>query len=331
MKALFLNVDPVEQEVLKRWSAPAGLEVVSTPKNINPKRLAEHADAAIVSFSTPTPVTAELFASLPQLKFVAIRQTGINHVDTAYLESRGLAWANLAHYCSQAVGEHLFALMLSLTKNLPALLPHTKQGAFTRAQSSLGTELRGKTLGLIGLGSTAEAVLPIAKGFGMKVLAWNRSPKPELIESFGLEQVELDVVLSQSDFISLHIPVTSETTNFINAERLTLLKSSASLINLARGALVDSRAMLQALDAEQLAVYACDVLPAESLLAAPHRLQGNLLAGQAPAALPDLVVDQLLLKHPKVIATPHTAFYTREAVTQQMQQTLEHLEQFLAP
>lgn len=329
MKALFTNVDPGEQAVLEAWAANAPLEVISTPKAINAKRVAEHSDTAILSFSTPSDITAELLEALPRLRFVAIRQTGINHVDTDYLYSKGIGWANLADYCSDAVAEHLFALLLSVAKQLPTLLPHTRTGQFTRSSDSLGWELRGKTLGLVGLGHTAQAVLPIAKGFGMNVLVHNRSEKPELAERYGYKHTDLATLLNTSDVVSLHVPVTAGTRHLMDDTTLAKLKPEAVLVNLGRGALVDSRAVLNALDTHQLGAYCCDVLPTEKLLAAPTRLKQTLLSGEATEGLEALLVDQLLLQHPRVFATPHTAFYTKEAVAQQMRQTLNHIDRFL--
>jgi D-lactate dehydrogenase len=231
-----------------------------------------------------TQVTAAVMDRLPDLALIATRSTGTDHIDVAEAARRGITVTNVPDYGSVAVAEHTFALLLTLTRIRPHLQP--------------GTDLSGKTIGVIGTGAIGRHVMQIAHGFGMDVLAYDLEHRP------GIRYGDLGEVLSQADVITLHIPAVPATRHFINAERLTVMKPGVLLINTARGSLIDTRALSQALHSGQVAAAGLDVLePADD--------------AEAGIVLPNTIV------------TPHIAYNTRESIRRISDITLDNIRRWL--
>ncbi|MEU1628818.1 NAD(P)-dependent oxidoreductase [Streptomyces sp. NPDC020096] len=241
------------------------------------------------------PVTAEHIAEAPDLRLIQCASHGYDYVDLAAAEDRGIPVCTIGSSGAeqQNVAEQTFALMLALAKQLiPA---HTALAAadwaLPRLQQSI-TELSGKTLGIIGFGRIGQEVARRAAAFEMHLLYTDRSARsPEAERQLGARRVELDELLSTSDYISLHAPLTEETRHLLNAERLSLLKPTAFVINTARGALIDQDALADALEAGTLAGAGIDVFDPEPPTAALR-----------------------LLRAPRVVLSPHVAGVTRETL-----------------
>jgi D-lactate dehydrogenase len=231
-----------------------------------------------------TPVTAAVMGRLPQLGLIATRSTGTDHIDSAEAARRGIDIASVPDYGSVAVAEHTFALLLTLTRMRPHL------GA--------GTDLSGKTLGVIGTGAIGRHVMQIAHGFGMNVLAYDLEHRP------GIHYGSLDDLLGQADVVTLHIPATPATRHFINGERLAAMKPGVILINTARGSLVDTAALSRALHSGQVSAAGLDVVEQAS-------------DAEGGTALPNAII------------TPHIAYNTREAIRRISDITLDNIRRWL--
>lgn len=252
-------------------------------------------------------ISAETLAQLPRLKYIGIIATGYNSVDTVFAGKRGIPVCNAAGYGTDSVAQHVFALILSLSNHIAVHAKSTTEGVWTHSPDWTYTlapmfELAGKTLGIIGLGTIGKRVAELGLAFGMKVIAQNRSPR----SVSGVEMVDVDSIFSQSDVISLHTALTTENAAFVNADRIALMKSSAILINTARGGLIQEDDLAGALNEGRIAGAGLDVLSSE-----PPPLSNPLLSAK------------------NCLVTPHNAWQSREARSRLVDIVVENLAAFL--
>lgn len=322
MKIVFFEVKRWEKEKLKR-AFPQALLVKEELDEHNAKQFK---DAEIISSFIYSNLKENTLKQLSKLKHISTRSTGYDHIDVEYCKKKNIIVSNVPEYGSRTVAEHTFALILALAKKLPQSISQIKQLNFDH-QKIRGIDLYGKTLGILGLGKIGTEVLKIATGFGMKILVYNRSRKPELEKRYKFEYLSLDKLLRRSDFITLHLPLTSETKHIINMKNINLIKRGAFLINTARGGLVETQALLCALENGILEGAALDVLEEEDDL----KEEIEVLTGKIKGKLDykDLVLNHILINHPKVIVTPHNAFNTKEALDRITYTTIENINNFL--
>jgi D-3-phosphoglycerate dehydrogenase len=209
------------------------------------------------------PYTAQVLAQAPRLRVIARNGVGYDAVDVAEATRRGIAVTITPGANHDCVAEHVFALLLSLAKNVVTSHKGLEQGRWLRFVTR---PLRGQTLGLVGLGRIGKAVALRAKAFGMKVLAHELQPDPQFVQTHGIELVPLETLFRQADVLSLHAPLTPQTRHLINAQSLALMKPTALLVNTARGGLVDETALAEALRTGRLAGAALDVFADEPML-----------------------------------------------------------------
>ena len=208
-------------------------------------------------------VTAELLDACPNLKYIGVMATGYNNIDLAACRARGVTVTNIPDYSSDAVAQMTLTFMLAFATSFGAYTASTARGDWTRSEQFCYypyplTELGGKTLGLVGMGSIGEKVARLAEAFGMRVIYHTRTPKDS-----PREYVSLDRLFAESDYVSLHLPLSAETERLICRENLEKMKKTAYLINTARGGLVDEQALRHALDEGVIAGFAGDVLAVE--------------------------------------------------------------------
>lgn len=255
----------------------------------------------ILSVFINSRVDRKMIESLPDLKCIATRSTGFDHIDLKAAEEKGIVVCNVPTYGENTVAEHTFALILSLSRNLRKAFLRTAQNDFS-LEGLMGFDLKGKTLGVIGTGHIGLHVIRMALGFEMKVLAYDvKKQNSEL----NFEYVSLEELLKQSDIITLHAPYLPSTRHLINRKNIGLIKKGAMLVNTARGGLVEIEALLEALDQKILSAVGLDVLQDEA-----HPMLS-------------------LLQRENVIYTPHMAFYSREAVQRILETTLHNIQTFL--
>ena len=257
-------------------------------------------DALVVR--SETKVTAPVIAAGSNLKVVARAGIGVDNIDLDAATRAGVAVVNAPIGNTVAAAEHTVALMLALARNVPQAYASMKEGLWQRS-AFMGIEVRNKTLGIIGLGRVGSEVARRAAAFGMRLIAYDPFVAPDFASRLGVTVLSLDELLPQADFITLHTPLTPGTVQLISAPQLARMKPGARLINVARGELVDEAALLEALENGHLAGVALDVF-----------------TNEPPGDLP-------LLRHPRLVATPHLGASTQEA---QREVAIEAAEQVLA-
>ena len=257
-------------------------------------------DALVVR--SETKVTEPVISAGGNLQVVARAGIGVDNIDLDAATRAGVAVVNAPIGNTVAAAEHTVALMLALARNVPQAYASMKEGQWQRS-AFMGIEVRNKTLGIIGLGRVGSEVARRAASFGMRLIAFDPFVSPDFASRMGVEVMSLDELLPQADFITLHTPLTAGTTKLISGPQLAKMKPGARLINVARGELVDEEALLEALENEQLSGAALDVF-----------------TNEPPGDLP-------LLRHPRLVATPHLGASTQEA---QREVAIEAAEQVIA-
>ena len=293
MKIICMEPLGVSPEKIASLAAPleaAGHEFVyyTTKETDQDKLLARVKDADILMLANQ-PLSAAIIEQCPNLKLIDIAFTGVDHVGLEAARARGILACNAAGYSTNAVAELTFGLAISAIRNIVAVDARCR--AAGTKDGLVGFELFGKTFGVVGTGAIGSRVAKIAQAFGCRVLAYSRTVKPELVKD-GVEYVDLDTLLVQSDFVSLHVPITTATAKMINAASIAKMKHGAVIINCARGGVVDSQALADALNSGKLAAAGIDVFENE----------------------PPLAVDHPLLHAKNTVVTPHVAFASKEAL-----------------
>ena len=286
--------------------------------------LSDPAAEALCIFIDSHVAEAEL-ARFPALRLIATRSTGFDHIDLAAAKARGITIVTVPSYGENTVAEFAFALLLTLSRRIPEAQALVKSGTFSPA-GLRGFDLEGKTMGIIGCGHIGMHMIRMANGFGMNVLGFDMHPSDELAQKYDFGYASLDELLAQSDVISIHVPYNPHTHHLINKENIGTIKKGAYLINTARGAVVETEALVAALGNGTLAGAGLDVLEEEGdlndemqLLTAPHPNEEELKVTLA---------NNYLIDHPRVVVTPHAAFNTTEAITRILDTTIGNIRSF---
>jgi D-3-phosphoglycerate dehydrogenase len=235
-----------------------------------------------------TKVTADVFAAAPDLKVVGRAGVGVDNIDLKAAKAKNVVVVNAPQSTTIAVAEHTLALLLSLARQIPLADSGLRRGEWLKKKLE-GFELSGKTLGIIGMGRIGSFVAARAAGFGMTCVGYDPLLSNDEIAKRGAQPADLNTVLRRADVLTIHVPLSAETRGMINAERLGRMKHGAYIICTARGNIIDEAALLAALESGQIAGAALDVFATEP------------------------VTDFTLVKHPKVVCTPHVAAQTAEA------------------
>jgi D-lactate dehydrogenase len=249
------------------------------------------------------------------VKLVALRCTGFNNVDVAAAKELEITVTRVPAYSPYAVAEHAVALLLTLNRKIHRAFNRVRELNFS-LQGLVGFDLHGKTAGIVGTGKIGRIVAQILRGFGMQVLAYDPFPNREWAAPLGVEYVDASALAGLSDVISLHIPLTPETKHIMRGETLARMKPGAILINVSRGALIDTTALIEALKSGRLGGVALDVYEEE---------EGIFFEDLSGQVLQD---DELarLLTFPNVLITAHQAFLTREALSDIARTTVANVE-----
>lgn len=271
-------------------------------------------------------VTSEILAALPKLRLVATRSTGFDHVDLEACRERGIAVCNVPSYGENTVAEHSFALLLMLARKVHQSVLQVRSGHVDLA-SLTGFDLQGKTIGVVGVGRIGLHVIRIARGFGMRVLAYDVRRDPFLSDLMSFAYVSFDRLLAESDIVTLHCPLTPQTHHLLGREQMCQMKRGSLVINTARGGLIDTDALVEALESGQLSGAGLDVLEGEELIKEENQLLRQPLDVERLRAA---VRSRVLLAREDVVYTPHNAFNSREALIRILEVTLANLEAFRA-
>ena len=280
-------------------------ELVVYDRTSADETVARAADAEIV-LTNKVLITKDVITQLPRLKYVGVLATGYNVVDIEVAHQQGIVVTNVPAYSTESVAQMVFAHLLTVTNRVEHYTVQNRNDRWTKSadfsySDTLLTELAGKTFGIVGLGNIGKRVAQIAQAFGMNVIALtSKTTLPD-----GIRKVELSELLSQSDVLSLHCPLTPDTHHLINSDTLNKMKPTAILINTGRGPLIDDQAVADALKAKRLYAFCADVLTEEP-----------------PNA------DNPLLGLPNAYTTPHIAWATVEARTRLVQVAIDNVKAF---
>ena len=257
-------------------------------------------DADIIAIGN-LPFPREVLEKCENVKMLAVAFTGLDHVDLKYCEERGIKVQNCAGYATTAVAELTFGLLLDLCRNI-GKCDTAARSSGTKA-GLIGFELEGRTMGIVGTGAIGARVAKLADAFGMDVIAYSRTPG----KVAGVRYVSLEELLAQADVVSLHVPLTDETRGMIGAEELALMKETAVLVNTARGPVVETKALADALNSGRIAGAAIDVFDAE----------------------PPLDADEPLINAKNTVVTPHVAFATDESMIKRAEIEFRNIAEFI--
>ena len=322
MKIAFLEIKDWEQEYLK--NRLPGHEFFFSPERLTPELLPQLRDFEVLSPFIYSQISATVLAALPALRLVATRSTGYDHVDLAGCAGRGIAVANVPTYGENTVAEHTFALMLALSRKIHQSYARVMRGDYS-LEGLTGFDLKEKTLGVVGAGKIGLHVIKIGRGFGMRVLVYDPFRNPFLAELLGYSYASIDELLASSDIVTLHMPYSPALHHFMNREKFALMKPGALFINTARGRLVDTDALLEALESRRLAGAGLDVVEGEELIQEEKQL---LYQPQSLEKLQAVVRTHVLFRHENVIFTPHNAFNSKEALERILETTVENILNF---
>ena len=313
------DLEPSEETYLRERLGD--IDLIATPEEVTAESLGPVRDATVLSVFIRSRVTRGVLDQLPSLRAVATRSTGYDHIDLAACRERGVVVSNVPTYGENTVAEHTFGLILALSRKIHQAYVRTVQGNFS-LEGLRGFDLKGRTLGVVGTGHIGLHVIRIGRGFGMEVLASDLRQQPLLAEVLGFAYVSLEELLERSDIVSLHVPYLPATHHLLNRERMARMKRGSLLINTAPGGLVDTDALLWALDEGIIAGTGLDVLEGEELMAEEQLLLGqNVATEKLQAALR----GHLLLRRENVVFTPHIAFDSEEAIHRILDTTVENV------
>lgn len=293
MNIALLEPLSVPDKTVAELSAPlveAGHNFKAFPTRItDPDELRERAQGADIVIIANTPFPAGVVEALPKLKLVDVAFTGVDLVDVAACRAQGVTVCNCAGYSDTAVAELVMGLTVDVLRRVPSGQRAVRDGG--TSEGLMGTEIAGKTVGIVGTGHIGTRVAALFSAFGATVLGYARHPNPACMK-LGVSYRGLDALLAESDIVSVHLPLTEATRGFIDAEKIAAMKKGAVLVNCARGPIVDAKALADALVSGHLGGAAVDVFDRE----------------------PPLGPDDPLLSAPRTVLTPHVGYYTAEAM-----------------
>lgn len=304
MKIVIADPIYLTEEYRKRLEALGELEIYNSIPASNDEFIERIKDAEIVLVGRYG-VNAEALRSTPKLRMISLWQTGYDNVDLDAATERGVVVSNVPNYAFDSVAEFVFALTLDLLRRVHIADARLRKGRF-EWRCYIGNQLMSKTIGVLGTGNIGKRVIQIAHGFNMNVLSVTAHPDPEKARALGAKFVDLDTLLKESDIVTLHVPLTSETEHMIGASQLEKMKPTAILINTARGKVVDEAALIEALREKTIAGAGLDVFEKEPL-----------------------PMDSPLLKLDNVLLTPHIAFLSEESLEECTYISVENIEMFV--
>jgi glycerate dehydrogenase len=290
------------------WKGFEELGELTVYDRTSPSELLERAAGAEALVTNKTLITSENMDALPDLKYIGVLATGYNVVDIDAAKARGIVVTNIPAYSTASVAQMVFAHILNITQRVGYYADENKQGRWTKNADFCYwdthlVELQGKKMGIVGFGNIGQATARIAQAFGMEVCVY--SSKPQFALPSGIKKMELDELFGECDVVSLHCPLTPDTKEMVNAERLSKMKPNAILINTGRGPLINEQDLADALNGGKIAAAGLDVLSVEP------SVEGNPLLGARNCFI-----------------TPHIAWATLEARTRLMDIAVQNLKSY---
>lgn len=304
MKIVVVDHVYLEEEHIEKLRSIGDVEIFKDmPKNSEElKRRIDDADIAIVGWSH---LTEEILKAVEKLKMVSIWATTCHYVDLKTARERKIVVTHVPGYATEAVAEHVFALLLAAARKLLLADKHVRRGEFDW-RPFRGLELAGRTIGVIGTGAIGCRVAEIAKAFKMRILAFDKYPNFERAEEIGMKYVDLQTLLRESDVITLHVPLTPETEGLIGKSDIDFMKEGCVLINTSQGKVIDEKALIEALKSRKIAYAGLDVFEEEP----PPK-------------------DNPLFKLENTVLSPHIGFHTLEAAKRCTEICIDNIVKFI--
>ena len=324
MKILFTEVT---EEWQKDWlmSHLTGHEVRFTEDGSDAAIVEAGSEVEILSVFIGSKIDASILDRLPQLKFLTTRSTGFDHIDLEAARSRSVQVSNVPFYGENTVAEHTLALLLALARNLRPSFEKIEKCDFT-SEGLRGWDLKGKRLGIIGGGHIGLHVARMAKGFEMQVVVYDLHPRPDQAATIGFEYRDLPGILKIADVISLHLPLNEHTRHILDKDEFNAMKDGVYILNTARGELINTDALIEALKSGKVAGAGLDVLEEEGAIGEEVEL---LLGHKKAKELCVILENHVLMKMDNVIITPHNAFNSQEAIERILQTSVENIRGFV--
>ncbi len=323
MKIAFCELEGWEMPYIEKFVQENELELTHfSSESVQEVRIPE--DIEILSVFIYSKVTKEVIDSFPDLKLIATRSTGFDHIDVEHAKSKGILVCNVPSYGEEGVSEYAVMLMLSLARKLRETIDNVEKGVY-KTLNLRGVELAGKTLGVIGTGRIGSRTATLARCFGMDVICYDARSNQSLID-MGIRYVSLEELLSNSLFVSLHVPYLPSTHHLINMDNIKAFKKGSYLINTSRGKVVETEAIIYGLKQHILSGAAIDTFESEEVVMEEHLLWNNDISAET---LRKALEITYLLKHPNVIITPHNAYNTEEGLKRILDTTLDNIGSFI--
>ncbi|MFP4687193.1 MAG: NAD(P)-dependent oxidoreductase [bacterium] len=327
-KVVFTEVEEKwQQEYLQEKINPFDLQVefVSGPLAEVSAELKEATE--ILSVFIRSECTEDELKNWPVLEYIATRSTGFDHIDLKYCREKGIDVSNVPTYGDNTVAEHTFALILSLSRKIYQTVQCTMHGDYRDCDQLQGFDLRGKKLGVIGVGNIGKHVIKMARGFGMEVLAFDIDRDIFIADLLGFEYVELKKLLEESHIITLHCPLNDSTRHLMDYEEFESCRDGALVINTSRGEIINTEALLAALQSGKISGAGLDVVEGEELVLEEPRLNEKDFPREK---LEQLIQNNRLIKRDDVIFTPHMAYNSKEAVERILATTVANIRAFIS-
>ena len=323
MKIAIFEIEDWEKPYLQEKLQ--GHELIYFSDPLDSANVRQVQDVAAIAVFIYSALTEEILNQLPSLKYIVTRSTGFDHINLDLCKQKNILVSNVPEYGTHTVAEHTFALMLAISRKLLPSIERTRKGDFS-LDGLRGFDLHGRTLGVIGTGHIGQEVIKIAKGFGMRILGYNRTERPDLADQLGFTYVSLDELLAHSDIVSLHLPYVPQTTHFINKENILKMKKGSILLNTARGGLIETEAILVGLNNGILSGAGIDVLEEEAFIKEERQLLTEQFLKEFD--IKTQLLNHVLLTKDNVLITPHNAFNSQEALQRILDVTIEDLKAF---
>ena len=325
MKIVAFEIEAWEKEAFAQLGADHTLVLLET--KLTAANAKDYADADVISTFIFSNMDKNVLQQFDHLKLIATRSTGFDHIAVDYCREQGITICNVPSYGDNTVAEHVFGLLLAISHNIVEAVDRTRRGDFSLS-GLRGFDLEGKTLGVIGTGSIGQCVIKIAKGFGMNVIGYDIQPDEKLAKQLGFDFLPMDDLLSTADVLTLHVPANDKTYHLISDREFEKMKPGVVLINTARGSVVHIQALARALADGKVAAAGLDVLPDEPTIREEYELLHSFFREKHD--LETLLAGHILLRLRNVIITPHSAFYTQEAIGRIIDTTIMNIRAFAA-
>ena len=323
MKIAVFELEDWERETFRKLEE--GHDVLMSGKSVQEETEGRFLEAKAISPFIYSKLDADALARFKNLKLIATRSTGFDHIDLDYCRQNNITVCNVPTYADQTVAEHVFALLLGISHRIPEAVSRTQRGNFSQ-EGLQGFDLCGKTLGVVGTGNIGRHVIKIARGLSMEVIAFDVRADEEAASQLGFTYVSIDDLLSRSDIITLHVPGGKKTRHLISKAEFNKMKDGVVLINTARGEVVDVQALMEAIVHGKIRAAGLDVLPEEPVLGEETELLRSIFVERHN--LDTLLAGHMLCHLSNVLITPHSAFNTREAVQRLLDTTVQNIVAF---